>query len=109
LDIEIRGITKGENSLDDFMKVLYTKYGKLGKPISLGIQIEELNHLTNADFKPFFDNYITGTEPALDVILSACEKAGLVVAQYQSEFYLKPIDSNENSIYKSLIRSQSSK
>ncbi len=109
LDIEIRAITKGEKSLDDFMKVLYSKYGKLGKAISFEIQIEELNHLTNTDFNPFFDKYITGTEPALGVIISACEKAGLVVAQYQSEFYLKPRDDKENSIYKSLIRSQSSK
>jgi len=106
LDTEIRSITEGEKSLDDFMKVLYTKYGKLGKAISLEIQIEELNHLTNTDFKPFFDDYITGTEPALEVMFNACDRAGVVVAQYQSEFYLKPRDDKKNSIYQSIIKSQ---
>jgi len=106
LDIEIRDITKGEKSLDDFMRALYSKYGKLGMPISLEIQIEELNYLTNTDFKPFFDKYITGTDPAFDVILSACEKAGLAVSYYQRDFYLNPKDDKKESIYQSIIKSQ---
>ena len=104
LDVKIRTITKGQRSLDDFMKVLYSKYGKLGKPISLEIQIEELNHLTNSDFRPFFNKYITGKTSALEVILSACDKAGLAVSYFQSEFYLTARKDKINSIYRSIIK-----
>ena len=103
LDVEIRTITKGRKSLDDFMKALYSKYGKLNKPISLEIQIEELNHLTNSDFRPFFNKYITGTTSALEAIIIACDNAGLAISHFQSEFYLTPKKDKINSIYQSII------
>lgn len=103
LDVKIREITDGEKSLDDFMKALYSKYGKLNKSISFEIQIEELNHLTNSDFRPFYNQYIKGSTSALNSIIDACEKAGLAVSHYQSEFYLTPKNDEKNSIYKSII------
>lgn len=103
LDVEIRTVTKGRKSLDDFMKVLYSKYGKLNQPINLEIQIEELNHLTNSDFRSFFDQYITGTTSALEAIVTACNKAGLAISHFQSEFYLTPLKDETNSIYQSII------
>ncbi|MFI0429412.1 hypothetical protein [Mariniflexile sp. HMF6888] len=103
LDVEIRAITKGKKSLDDFMNVLYTKYGKLYKPISVEIQIEELNYLTNSNFKPFYNQYILGNTSALDAIDRACNKAGLAISHFQSEFYLTPKENKTNSIYQSII------
>jgi len=101
LDIEIRHLTHGEKSLDDLMKLLYQNYGKTHKKLRLEHQINALNKLTNADFKPFFNKYVTGKEFYLLPILGACKKAGLKVAQYQGEFFLtaKP----NSSMFESLI------
>jgi predicted metalloprotease with PDZ domain len=103
LDVKIRSITKGTKSLDDFMKVLYSKYGKLKKPINIKVQIEELNKLTNVDFKPFFDQYISGSASILEAVLKACDEAGLSVAHFQNEFYLHPRKSNRTNLYQSII------
>lgn len=102
-DVEIRAKTNGKKSLDDFMRVLYEKYGKDKKPISLEIQLKELNQLTGGDFTPIFENYITGNENALALIIQTCEKAGLTIAYYQLEVYLKPKKDKDRSIYRSII------
>ncbi len=104
LDVEIRNRTQGKRSLDDFMRILFAKYGKPQKSMTLEGQIQELNDLTNSDFKPFFDNYVTGTETYLTPILQSAEKAGLIVAQFQGEFYLKPRSNETNSIFRSIIQ-----
>ena len=88
LDVEIRTRTNGRQSLDDFMRLLYEKYGKQELRITLVDQIEALEDLTNSDFDAFFKKYVTGKEFFLLPILDACQKAGLVVAQYQGEFFL---------------------
>lgn len=103
LDVEIRSITEGRKSLDDFMERLYVEFGKKGNPFTIEDQIRILNQLTNSDFGPIFKKYIQGTEPVLDLITIACEKAGLAMAQYQSEFYLTPKEESGDSIYKELI------
>ena len=89
LDIEIRLLTNGRKSLDDYMKTLYERFGKTHSKLVLQDQINTLNELTGSDFKPFFDSYISGGQFYLIPILQACEKAGLKVAHYQGEFYLK--------------------
>jgi|GEM_PF-4586021 len=104
LDIEIRAMTAGKKSLDDYMRALYLKFGKTHKPLDLEQQIEELNGLTGSDFQPFFDKYITGKQFYLIPILKACEKAGLIVAQYQGEFYLKT--KAGPSLFDALIKEQ---
>jgi predicted metalloprotease with PDZ domain len=104
LDVEIRKATNGQKSLDDFMKVLYTKYGKSGRPISLEIQITELNYMTNSDFRPFFDQYVSGTEAALAAIIDACEEAGLVLSNFQNEIYLTPKKQRSQSIFRSMLK-----
>jgi predicted metalloprotease with PDZ domain len=104
LDVEIRNLTENEKSLDNFMRALYIKYGKSKKSITLKNQIQELNLLTGTDFGPFFDKYVTGTEFNLIPILQACNKAGIIVAQYQGEFFLKP--RSTSSIFKSIIDQQ---
>lgn len=104
LDVEIRTRTNGEKSLDDFMKKLYFDFGKREKPFDLKDQINILNNLTNSDFNPIFMSFIQGTETVLPVIFSACEKAGIIMAQYQSEFYLTPNQNSEKiSVYNSII------
>jgi len=104
LDVEIRNLTNGKRSLDDFMRVLFTKYGKAKKPMTLENQIQELNTLTSSDLRPFFDQYITGTHPYIDPILKAAQSSGLVVAQYQGEFYMKPRSGQKSSIFRSMIK-----
>lgn len=104
LDIEIRLITNGKKSLDDYMKALYIKYGKTGIRLNLSQQISELNTLTGTDFKPFFDKYVAGKQFYLIPILQTCEKAGLIVAQYQGEFYLKAKPGS--SLFNALIEKQ---
>jgi predicted metalloprotease with PDZ domain len=104
LDVEIRERTRGKKSLDDFMRVLYRKYGKTEKSMTLEGQIRELNNLTNTDFQPFFDKYVTGTKPYLPAIFKAAEKSGLIVAQFQGEFYLKPGSDEKSSIFQSIIK-----
>lgn len=104
LDVEIRDRTNGKKSLDDFMRILYSKYGKQGKPISLKVQLQELNMLTNTKFDSIFDAYISGKKPALNLIKSTCEKAGLAFGQYQLEVYLTPKLEISNSIFESIIK-----
>lgn len=107
LDVEIRKLTNGKRSLDDLMRVLYTKYGRTKRPITLENQIQEVNALTNSDLRPFFDQYITGTQPFIDPILRAASLSGLVVTQYQGEFYLKPRPNEQKSIFRSIVQDQS--
>jgi len=102
LDVEIRNTTSGEKSLDDYMRALYLKFGKSQQPITLRDQILELNALTKSDFASFFDKYVTGNEFYLIPILQACQKAGLTVAQYQGEFFLKPRPKGENEILQAI-------
>ena len=105
LDVEIRSRTNGVKTLDDFMKELYFKFGKRHKPFNIKDQIDVLNNLTNSDFNPIFKKYIQGTDSILEMIFSTCEKAGIIVAQYQSEFYLTPKGDSENkNIYRTIIK-----
>ncbi|HMB99875.1 MAG TPA: hypothetical protein VKN14_02435, partial [Flavobacteriaceae bacterium] len=104
LDVEIRSRTNGKKTLDDFMRKLYFDFGKNNKPFDINDQIQVLNHLTNSDFNPIFKKFIEGTETILPMIFSACEKADIIVAQYQSEFYLTPNQTSEKtSIFNSII------
>ena len=102
LDVEIRTRTNGKKSLDDFMRILYKQYGKHGKHITLKDQIETLEDLTKSDFDAFFKKYVTGKEFYLLPILGACQKAGLIVAQYQGEFFISPDE--EVSLFYEIIK-----
>lgn len=103
LDVEIRRLTNGKRSLDDLMRVLYAKYGRTKIPITPETQIREINALTNSDLGPFFDRYVSGTQPLIDPIIRAVGNSGLIVAQYQGEFYLKPRPDEQDTIFQSII------
>ncbi len=87
LDIEIRKVTNGEKTLDDLMKYLYMTYGKPKKLITQEDLVQSFNEITGKNFQTFFDQYIFGNE--IVPLLEACKTAGLTVAQYQGEFYLR--------------------
>ena len=104
LDVEIRSRTNGVKTLDDFMKKLYFDFGKKNKPFNINDQIELLNNLTNSDFNPIFKKFIQGTDSILEMIFLTCEKAGIIVAQFQSEFYLTPKEGSDNNIYNTITK-----
>jgi predicted metalloprotease with PDZ domain len=104
LDVEIRSRTNGVKTLDDFMKKLYFDFGKKNKPFNINDQINILNNLTNSDFNPIFKKFIKGTDSILEMIFLTCEKAGIIVAQFQSEFYLTPKEGSDNNIYNAIIK-----
>ncbi len=107
LDVEIRHRSNNTRSLDDFMRIMYQRYGKSHTKIGLVQQIEVLDQLVEFDFPAFFNKYVSGTEFNLIPILQACQKAGLSVAQYQGEFYLS--SKKGETLFASLIHTASKK
>jgi len=63
LDLEVRGRTRNRQSLDDVMRTLYYNYAAkdIGVPED-GLQ-QVLEEITGGSFQPFFDQYVSGTEP----------------------------------------------
>ena len=62
LDLQIRSRTENRSSLDDVMKQMYREFGITGVPYAMSDVIRIVNRITGADFKPFFREYVTGTE-----------------------------------------------
>ena len=71
LDLEIRGRTHGQKSLDDVMRYLYhyfyespaaTYYGP-GRGYEENDLLAAMNAVSGADFAAFFEKYVRGTEP----------------------------------------------
>ena len=62
LDLQIRSRTENRSSLDDVMKQMYREFGLTGVPYAINDVIRIVNRITGADFKPFFREYVTGTE-----------------------------------------------
>lgn len=54
--------TDGAHSFDEFLQVLFDKYGHYAAPCSEECLKTELAALTGTDFTEFFDDYVYGTE-----------------------------------------------
>ncbi|GAB4236763.1 MAG: hypothetical protein Tsb0034_11590 [Ekhidna sp.] len=103
LDVSIRQSTDGTKTLDDFMKLLYQRFGKTNLQYTNEDLIITLNDLTGDDYFPFFEKYVF--KSAFAPLIKYCNISGLNVAQYMGEFYLTIKDS-ERSIFKEIIRSE---
>ena len=67
LDLAIRFRSDGEQSLDDVMRALWQRYGKLGLGLPEGVFEQLVEEVTGYDFKADFDRWIRSTEE-LDLI-----------------------------------------
>ena len=62
LDVQIRKLTQNQKSLDDVMKQIYREFGLTDTPCTMDDIIRIVSQITGEDFKPFFDNYVSGTK-----------------------------------------------
>lgn len=84
LDAMIIKANNGKKSLDDFMKLVYTKYYKeLGRGISSDELRMELETLTKSSLTTFFEKYINGVE-TIDYV-GILEEIGVKVQMDQGE------------------------
>ncbi|HKT13366.1 MAG TPA: PDZ domain-containing protein [Terriglobia bacterium] len=71
LDLEIRAATHGEKSLDDVMRLMYSKFYESpaatyylhGRGYTEKDILDAVNQVSGADFGPFFQQYVAGTAP----------------------------------------------
>lgn len=71
LDLEIRSQTHGHKSLLDVMRFMYREFYQApaasyygpGRGFEEKDVVEALNSVTGSDFAPFFQRYVSGTEP----------------------------------------------
>jgi predicted metalloprotease with PDZ domain len=62
LDLEIRGRTANQRSLDDVMRHLWKEFGKKGVGIPEGDWAKEAEKVSGLDLGAFFDKYVRGRE-----------------------------------------------
>ncbi len=60
LDVMVRKVTANEKSLDDVLRYLYQNYAQKGKGVADDDLQTVIEKLTQKDFGPFFDRYVTG-------------------------------------------------
>ncbi|NOY58802.1 MAG: M61 family metallopeptidase [Calditrichaeota bacterium] len=60
LDVMVRKVTANRKSLDDVLRYLYKNYAQQGKGFADDDLQAVIEKLTQKDFGPFFDRYITG-------------------------------------------------
>ena len=71
LDLEIRSRTQGRKSLLDVMRLMYHQFYEApaasyygpGRGYEEKDVVEALNSITGSDFAPFFERYVSGTDP----------------------------------------------
>ena len=62
LDLQIRKLTKNQNSLDDVMKQMYKEFGLTGSKYTMDDVIRIVSQIADEDFQPFFKKYVAGTK-----------------------------------------------
>ncbi len=94
LDLDIRARFAGK-SLDDFMRLLWTRHGRTERPYTLGDVESALAEVTTADYAAaIFRRYINGRDvPPLDTLLA---RAGLALRPARpGKVWLGPVGLNE--------------
>ena len=82
LDMEVRGRTNGEKSLDDVFRYMYQRYYQHDRGVPESGFREALEEVTGTSFKSFFDDHINGVE---DVDWQASlAKGGLLIGERAS-------------------------
>ena len=62
LDLQIRKRTQNRSSLDDVMQQMYREFGPTDDEFTMRDVIRIVSQITGEDFKPFFNEYVAGTE-----------------------------------------------
>ncbi|HWS99238.1 MAG TPA: PDZ domain-containing protein [Pyrinomonadaceae bacterium] len=63
LDLSIRHDTRGAATLDDVMRSLYANHYKKGRGFTTNDLKATIKQITKKDYQPFFEKYVSGTEP----------------------------------------------
>lgn len=102
-DILIRKHTKNEKSLDDVMRTLYVDFAKMGKGYSERDYKGIIEHIANASFDDFFNDYVNGIksyEPLLHETLNyiGCDLLSSRSRKYYEAFYGFKIAENSSTV-----------
>ena len=62
LDLQIRSLTQNQRSLDDVMQQMYPASDHTDDEFTMTDVIKIVNQVAGEDFKPFFNEYVAGTE-----------------------------------------------
>ena len=62
LDLQIRKQTQNRSSLDDVMQQMYREFGPTDDEFTMRDVIRIVSQIAGEDFKPFFNEYVAGTE-----------------------------------------------
>ena len=62
LDLQIRKRTQNRSSLDDVMQQMYREFGPTDDLFTMNDVIRIVSQIAGENFKPFFNEYVTGTE-----------------------------------------------
>ena len=62
LDLQIRKRTHNRSSLDDVMQQMYREFGSTDDEFTMRDVIRIVSQIAGEDFKPFFNEYVAGTE-----------------------------------------------
>ena len=62
LDLQIRKRTHNRSSLDDVMQQMYRKFGPTDAVFTINDVVRIISQIAGEDFKPFFNEYVIGTE-----------------------------------------------
>jgi predicted metalloprotease with PDZ domain len=63
LDLSVRHDTRGSATFDDVMRALYANYYKKGRGFTTDDLKATIRQITKKDYQPFFEKYVSGTEP----------------------------------------------
>lgn len=71
LDLDIRGRTGGQESLDDVLRLLFQRYGQYDRGFPEGVYQETAEEVAGGSLAQFFGRYINGVDPLpLDAVLA---------------------------------------
>lgn len=83
LDLEIRGRTGGQKSLDDVLRLLFQRYGQYGRGFPEPVYQEAAEEVAGGSLAQFFGRYINGVDPLpLDALLAT---AGLTLTRQTAD------------------------
>lgn len=91
LDLTLREKTSGRKSLDDFMRLMYKKYGLTKIKFKYSDVVATASEIAGEDMSDFFKKYVEGFEEL--PIVSLLEKAGYASSgeNFAAELYIYPL------------------
>jgi len=84
-DLLILSKSNGESSLENIMKMLYDRYGKLNKGYTKRDYLDLLNASCAFDFTPLFNAFVNGTDDYLPQLREVLSKAGVEIQETPSQ------------------------